>query len=351
MTGPSARRSLRFTAPRRVGVAEDEIPRPSSGELLVETIVSAISPGTELLTYRDEVPAGMQPDGAPRPPVDPPAGAQPYASAEHPGGSAFPVKHGYSAIGRVTETGPGVSRDWSDSIVFCLHPHESHFLARPQDLAPVPDGVHTEDAAMFANFETAVTLVMDGRPMIGERVAILGQGVVGLLTTALLAEFPLAGLVSFDLHPLRRRLSRELGSHEAIDPADGLAAHQQTYDLVYELSGSPQVLDQAIALTRFNGRVVIGSWYGERRAPIDLGGAFHRSRIALLSSQVSTIDPALSGRWNPERRRQATWSMLSRVQPQRIVTHRFPLAAAPDAYDLLDRHPDEAVQVLLTYGA
>jgi len=347
MTGHSPRRSLCFDAPRHVRVVEAQTPRPSTGELLVETVVSAISAGTELLAYRDEIPAGMHPDGAPKPSAE----TRRSSTGDLAESSTYPVTHGYSAVGRVVELGPSVGREWLGCLVFGLHPHESHFLARPEALAPVPDGVSIEDAAMFANVETAATLVMDGRPMIGERVAVLGQGVVGLLATALLAKFPLTGLVSFDPHPLRRRLSGELGADEAIDPATGLGAQEQTFDLAYELSGSPDVLDTAISLTRFHGRVVIGSWYGRRRAPVDLGGVFHRSRIALLSSQVSTIDPALSGRWSDARRRALTWSLLSQLRPCRIVTHRFPLAAAGDAYELLDRHPDEAVQVLLTYGA
>ena len=334
MSASSHRRCLYFTAPRELAVVEQPIARPSAGELLVETIVSAISPGTELLVYRDEVPAAMALD------------------ASIPGltGTArFPVKYGYSAVGRVVGAGPAANADWLGRLVFSLHPHESHFLAAEQDLQPVPDGIGTDDAALFANVETAVTLAMDGRPMVGEHVAVFGQGVVGLLTTALLARHPLAGLVTVDLHPLRRRLSRELGAHEAVDPADGLG--ERAFDLTYELSGSPGVLDQAIAVTRFHGRVVIGSWYGRRRAPVDLGGAFHRSRMQLVSSQVSTIDPALGGRWTRERRRGVTWSLLDDLRPARLVTHRLPLTQAADAYELLDRHPDTAVQILLTYGA
>jgi threonine dehydrogenase-like Zn-dependent dehydrogenase len=187
--------------------------------------------------------------------------------------------------------------------------------------------------------------------MVGEHVAVFGQGVVGLLTTALLARFPLASLVTVDPHPLRRRLSSEMGAREAVDPAALPDAGERAFDLTYELSGRPNVLDQAIAVTRFHGRVVIGSWYGQRRAPLDLGGAFHRSRMQLVSSQVSTIDPALSGRWTPERRRAVTWGLLADLRPARLVTQRFGLAAAADAYALLERHPDEAVQILLTYGA
>jgi threonine dehydrogenase-like Zn-dependent dehydrogenase len=139
----------------------------------------------------------------------------------------------------------------------------------------------------------------------------------------------------------------------ALDPAAPAPGVERDpdFDLSYELSGSPAALDRAIAVTGFSGRVVIGSWYGERRAPLNLGDAFHRSRMRLQSSQVSTIDPALSGRWTNDRRRQVTWRLLAELDLAALVTHRFPLAAAADAYALLDEHPDEALQVLLTYEA
>ena len=330
----SSRDALHFVGPRDVAIVAEPVAAPGPGELLVETVVSAISPGTELLVYRGEVPPGMALD----------------ASIDGMGSAArFPLKYGYSTVGRVVALGPGVDEGWRGRSAFCLHPHESRFLARAGELYPVPDGVSAEDAALYPSAETALTLVMDGRPMIGEHVAVFGQGIVGLMVTALLARFPLASLVTFDLHPLRRRLSRELGAGDAVDPrAD---APRRECDLVYELSGDPATLDDAIAVTGFGGRVVIGSWYGERAAPVALGGAFHRSRMRLISSQVSTIDPALSGRWSMQRRREAAWDVLAQIAPARLVTHRFPFAAAADAYALLDRHPDEAVQVLLTYEA
>ena len=229
----------------------------------------------------------------------------------------FPLKYGYSTVGRVVALGPGVDEGWRGRLAFCLHPHESRFLARADELYPVPDGVSAEDAALYPSAETALTLVMDGRPMIGEHVAVFGQGIVGLMVTALLARFPLASLVTFDLHPLRRRLSRELGADDAVDPrsARAAAAARRDCDLAYELSGDPATLDDAIAVTGFCGRVVIGSWYGERAAPVALGGAFHRSRMRLICSQVSTIDPALSGRWSMQRRRDAAWDAARADRP------------------------------------
>ena len=133
----------------------------------------------------------------------------------------------------------------------------------------------------------------------------------------------------------------------------GLQAEQGApgADLSYELSGNPLALDQAIAVTGFNGRVVIGSWYGQKHADLNLGGRFHRSRIRLISSQVSTVAPEWSGRWNKSRRLHVAWEMLQSLRPVHLITHRFPLEQASQAYALLDQHPQEAIQVLFTYGA
>jgi threonine dehydrogenase-like Zn-dependent dehydrogenase len=121
-------------------------------------------------------------------------------------------------------------------------------------------------------------------------------------------------------------------------------------DLSLELSGAPAALDDAIASTGFGGRVIIGSWYGEKQTVLDLGGAFHRSRIQLISSQVSTIAPGLRGRWDKARRFGVAWEALERVRPGKWITHRFPLEQAGEAYRLLDTSPEETVQVLFKYG-
>jgi threonine dehydrogenase-like Zn-dependent dehydrogenase len=177
--------------------------------------------------------------------------------------------------------------------------------------------------------------------------------VVGLLTASLLDEFPLDTLVTVDCYPLRRDSSP---SHAALDPysADfqqqALALLHEGADLTFELSGRPETLNDALALTRFCGRIVIGSWYGEKRAEIDLGGAFHRSRIKLISSQVSTIAPELSGRWDKTRRFDVAWKALEKIKPEKWITHRFPMDQAAGAYQLLDENPQEAIQVVIQYN-
>jgi threonine dehydrogenase-like Zn-dependent dehydrogenase len=258
------------------------------------------------------------------------------------------------------ESGNLVPGGWKNQLVFAFHPHESHFLATPEELLPIPAGISPEVAAMFPNMETAANFMLDGAPLLGEQVVVFGQGIVGLLLTALLAKMPLASLVTLDLFPRRRLASLSLGASASLDPAASnlqakllsLLRDSRFYpgaDLTYEVSGHPSALDQAIAVTGFHGRVVIGSWYGRKKIALDLGGVFHRSRIRLLSSQVSSIAPELTGRWPRPRLLQLTWRMLQEIQPALLITHTFKFSEAPAAYELLNKYPKEAIQVLLTY--
>ena len=331
------RLSLFFTAPRRVAVETAPIPAPAHRQVLVKTWLSAISPGTETLIYRGQFPPDMALD----------------ENIESLAGDfRYPFKYGYSLVGQVQAVGAEVDPAWQGRRVFAFHPHESHFVAAPDTLIPLPTNITFEDAVFLPNLETAVNLVMDGRPMLGERVLVWGQGVVGLLTTALLARFPLEKLVTVDRLTARRELSQKLGAHLSLAPEDETLVQifgPTGPDLSYELSGSPAALNQAIEQAGFAGRIVVGSWYGRKQATLNLGGRFHRARLRLISSQVSTIDPTLSGRWDKARRFKVVWQMLRLLKPSRLITHRIPFAEAAAAYQLYDEQPDDVIQTVLTY--
>lgn len=338
------RQSLYFAAPGKVEIREEELPEPTTGQLLIKTLCSAVSAGTELLVYRGQLGRDVAVD---------------ETIAALGGHFDYPLKYGYAAVGRVLGVGPDVDEAWLDRLVFSFNPHETHFVAHLDDVLPIPPEMEPEAAVFLPNMETAVSFLMDGRPLIGEQVAVFGQGVVGLLTTILLAQLPLSSLVTLDHYPLRREWSSHLGAtsldpsqHDALDEARRLLQSDRPYsgaDLVYELSGNPQALDQAIALAGYNGRIVVGSWYGQKQATLDLGGRFHRSHMRLISSQVSHIAPQWLGRWSKPRRLGVVWEMLGRHQPQRLITHHFPLSQAAEAYRLLDQQAAEALQVVLTY--
>jgi 2-desacetyl-2-hydroxyethyl bacteriochlorophyllide A dehydrogenase len=337
------RTAVIIQAPYRVDVCREEIPPPGEGEVSVQCSLSAVSAGTELLFYRGLVPADMALD----------AGLPSLT-----GPVRYPLRYGYAAVGEVTALGPKVAADVLGRRVFCFHPHASHATLRPADIVPVPGDLAARDALFLANMETAVTLMLDGRPAVGEAVAVFGQGVVGLLAAGLLSRHPLRGLFSVDPIPRRRAAALAMGVHAAFDPADieGLKSRLAKdsggamADLVFELSGDPSALNAAIDLTGFEGRIVIGSWYGSRPAAVNLGGRFHRSRIRLISSQVSSLPADAAARWDRMRRIETAWEMIRSIHPARFITHEMPVEQAADAYELLDRRPGEALQVVLTYG-
>lgn len=331
-------KTLYFTAPGQVEVRTSSLPPLTQGQMLVETICSAISPGSEMLVYRGQFPKEL-------------TDAHDSMSNE----LKYPVAYGYACVGRVVKISKEMRHRWLDRLVFAFQPHTSHFIASPDELIPLPDGMSSKTACFLPNMETAVNLVQDSAPILGEKILVFGQGIVGLLTTALLAEFPLASLVTCDCYPIRREASSSLGVSAVLDPNESGFREQvrklfpSGADLSLELSGSPTALDDATALTGFDGRVVIGSWYGEKKVTLDLGGAFHRSRIKLISSQVSTIAPGLRGRWDKARRFEVALEALERVQPQKWITHRFSLEQAEEAYRLLDKSPEKTIQVIFDH--
>lgn len=333
--------SLLFTAPGKVEVREQILPPVPEGQVRVESLVSAVSPGSEGLVYRGQFPPGLTVDETL------PALA---------GKFVYPLQYGYSLVGRVKEAGLGVDRAWEGRLVFSFHPHESHFHAPPAELILLPDGLPPEEAVFLANMETAVNFLLDSAPLVGENVVVFGQGIVGLLTTALLCRYPLSNLVTLDRYAKRRQASRELQAGLSLDPYQPEALQlvkdlmPEGADLAYELSGSPAALQQAIEVTGFAGRIVIGSWYGQKKAELDLGGSFHRSRIQLISSQVSSLSPTHTGRWNKQRRWQVAWGLIAQIRPSRWITHRLPLSEASRAYRLLEEEPQEAIQLVFTYN-
>jgi threonine dehydrogenase-like Zn-dependent dehydrogenase len=270
------------------------------------------------------------------------------------GGFKYPLSYGYACAGVIKETGTQVDKSYEGKPVFAFQPHTSHFITAPESLLPIPASLSPDSACFLPNMETAINLVQDGAPIFGERVLVLGQGIVGLLTAALLNEFPLDALVTADRYPLRCN-SSPIIPHWSFDPhkpgfrQEAMKLLKQGADLTFELSGNPAALNDALALTCFSGRIVVGSWYGEKRVEVNLGGTFHRSRIKLISSQVSTIAPELEGRWDKARRFDAAWKALERIQPEKWITHRFSIDDAAEAYRLLDENPQETIQVLLTY--
>jgi len=334
-------RTLYFTAPGAVEVRAEPAIEPDADELLVDTVASGISPGSELLVYRGECPADM--------PVDESLDA-------FSGTFEYPLQYGYAAVGEVRSVGRDVDADWVGRRVFAFEPHADRFTASPESIVPVDEGVSAHEATLLPSVETATNLALDGGPRVGERVVVFGAGLVGLCTTHVLSGFPLDELVVVEPVATRRELARTVGADRVVAPEAVDAAIEgfgdcgaAGADLVYELSGRPATLDAAIDAVGYDGRVVVGSWYGTKRAAVDLGGAFHRDRISVESSQVSTIDPELRGRWSKDRRFDVAFEQLRALDTDALLTEAVPFADAADAYRRLDEGELDAPHVVLTY--
>jgi 2-desacetyl-2-hydroxyethyl bacteriochlorophyllide A dehydrogenase len=291
-----------------------------------------------MLVYRGQVPASL--------PLDLPTLR---------GGFEFPIKYGYASVGRVVEAGSDVRGLQVGEIVFTLHPHQEEYVVPATLPVPLPPELPPEAGVFLANAETAVNVLLDAAPRLGERVAIFGQGVVGLLITQLLRRTGAGLVVAVDALPKRRELALRIGAHVALAPDDDVPARLRELtggtgaDLAIEVSGNGAALDQAIATVAFQGTVVVCSWYGTKPVSLVLGDHFHRGRVRLVSSQVGHIDPALQPRWDYARRLALARDLLAELQLAPLITHRIPFSQAVGAYALVDEHPDEVVQVIFTY--
>jgi len=321
--------SVWFTAPGQVELRQEAPDDLGPNDVRVEAIASAISHGTELLVLRGQVPPGLE--------LDLPTLR---------GGFDFPIKYGYASVGRVVEAGP-TSTLQPGQAVFVHHPHQSSYVVPSTTPIPLPTALDPILGVFLANLETAINIVLDANVRFGERVAVFGQGVVGLLVTQLLRRSGARDVLVVDPIVARRDLALLLGATRALapdEPTQGLDV-----DVAIEVSGNAAALQHAIDSLAFGGTVVLCSWYGTKPVALQLGGGFHRRRPRIVSSQVSTIDGALQPRWTHRRRLDLALELLPTLRLDQLISQRFPLARAAEAYALVDQHPEQTVQVVLTY--
>lgn len=325
-----------FVAPRAVELRELPKVALEPGMVRVRSELSAISAGSELLFYRGQ----LEPDIA----VD--------ATLPWAGTLSYPFAYGYACAGRISELGRELGADWLDARVFAFAPHQEEICVRADSLVRLPDALPLSSAVFLPNMETALSLAMDGAPLFGESVAVLGQGVVGQLLAALLVRSGAERVVLIDRLADRLERSRALcgPAGERCEWADavGPTLHDR-FDLVYELTGDPAALDDALLLARYEGRIVIGSWYGTKQGPLALGTRAHRNRNQLLFSQVSRIDSRHAARFDKARRLAIALRWLERVPLEALISHRVPFEQIGRAYRLLDQQTEPSLQVLITY--
>ena len=220
---------------------------------------------------------------------------------------AYPLSYGYSLVGKIIRTGSPQNEHLIGKHVFTFSPHSSRLRCDLDSVHIVPDGIPPEDAIFLPSVETALSIIHDAHVRMGERVAVFGQGLIGLLVTSILslnkyemktdsANMLFGTVTAFDTISDRLAAASVLGASEALLPQS--ARHAGPFDVSIEVSGNGRALQSAIDCTRDHGRIIIGSWYGDSDVPLKLGMDFHRSHKKLIATQVSDIPPALRGLWS-----------------------------------------------------
>jgi 2-desacetyl-2-hydroxyethyl bacteriochlorophyllide A dehydrogenase len=327
-------RGVRFAAPRTVEVVDVDVPDPEDGQVLVRTERSGISGGTELLAYRGELDPDMS--------VDETLGTM-------SGTFRYPFEYGYSCAGVVersrTDTLPEGAR------VFAFHPHRGALVASPTDLVRL-EGIDARKAVLFPFVETALQISLEADTVREEPVVVTGLGPVGLLSSLLL-ERAGARVIGVEPREGRRKVATGLG-FRAVGPEDvadevAVETADRGVPLVVESSGAPRALADALPLLAHEGTALVASWYGAKPVALPLGGDFHRRRLTIRSTQVSTIPAALSERWTVARRRVVAGDLMHDLPLAELATHEFPIEDAPAAYAALDRGEEGLLHAALRY--
>lgn len=338
-------KALWFVAPRRAKIREERLGPAGDGDLVVRSIVSLVSSGTEMNVYRGES-------------ASPSELALPTAAGEYP----FPIKFAYQTVGIVEHAGPA-SGFRPGQTVFAMHPHQDRFVIAAGRsgtaldggslVFPVPAGL-TPTRAVFANlFCVAYNALLDVPVRVGDCVAVSGLGVIGHFA-AHLARLTAERLVLIDPLPARRARAAWIGADAVVDPAQAPAAIERHtegrgVDVYIEASGATPALQAAIEGTGQEGTVVVVSYYGRRRADLCLSPEFHLRRQRIVSSMVGAVGSGLQPRWDVWRRMRVAMAQLARLDTSVLVTHRFAFHEAADAYALIDSDPADTLGVLLEH--
>lgn len=313
-------RALFHTGPRCVEIRELPTPRPAPGEVLVTTAYSGISSGTERLVYRGQVPADLA--------LDDTIGAL-------SGAFRYPFPYGYACVGHVEDSGQPV---------FAFQPHQDVFTARPSDLIPLPV-VDPASATLFPLVETALQVTLDAGTGYRDRVVVLGAGVLGLLTALLLQRSGQRPLCA-EPQAWRRALAAGLG----VTAAAPEELTKEDVPLVIDASGNPDAPAMALNMLAHEGTLLVASWFGTTPVVLPLGGAFHRRRLTIRSTQVSTIPAQLSATWTRGRRRMEAAELLPELPLKELCTHVFPFSQAAEAFRAVDESTPGLMHAVLDYN-
>ena len=316
---PVTARAFWIRSPGNAEIQSEALEPLAPGDVQVRTLFSGISRGTESLVFSGRVPQSQYE-----------AMRAPFQSGDFPG----PVKYGYISVG-VIEDGPA---ERIGERVFCLYPHQDRYRVPASAAVPLPADLPPGRAVLAANMETAINALWDAAPMVGDRILIIGAGVLGLLTAWLCRQIPGTEITLVDVNPARRDIAQAWGLPFALEADAGSAA-----DRVIHASGNPAGLEQALNAAGPEATIVELSWYGDRRVTLPLGEAFHSRRLLLKSSQVGRIPPERSVRWNFRRRLTLALDLLRDERLERLITGESPFDQLPDVMAKLSTDPGDSL--------
>lgn len=293
-------RAFWATAPGQGEIRDETLSVDTASHLVGRTLASGISRGTEALVMAGRVPPSQHE-----------AMRAPLMRGRFP----FPLAYGYSAVAEV-----------AGARVFALHPHQDRFVAPRSMCVAVPDSVPSPRAVLAANMETALNITWDAAPLAGERIAVIGAGVVGLLTGSLLARIPGASVTLIDIDPSRASLAQRFGCcFAAPDCAP------EALELIVHASGSEAGLRVALCRAAFEARIVEASWFGDLRPALPLGEAFHARRLRLIASQVGTVAAAMRARRTRTERLKLALDLLADPAYDALLEGPTPFETLPEA--------------------
>jgi 2-desacetyl-2-hydroxyethyl bacteriochlorophyllide A dehydrogenase len=297
--------ALWYAAQGQVELRPAEVPAPKSGQAVIAALYSGVSRGTERLVLRGAVPASEH---------------QRMRCPHQDGDFPFPVKYGYALVGVITD-GP---KDRIGEHVFVLHPHQTQTCVAVDALRTLPAGLSLRRACLAANMETALNITWDAEIASGNRVLIIGGGVLGLLTAGVAARTPGVSVTVTDIDPTRASLAQQMGA--AFTSPDNAPGDQ---DIVIHTSATEAGLRRALDCAAFEGKVIEASWFGDKLVALPLGAAFHSRRLRLISSQVGAVAPTHRAAWSYARRMDTALDLLRDARFDALITGEIPFADAP----------------------
>jgi NADPH:quinone reductase-like Zn-dependent oxidoreductase len=315
MTAAFETEALWVLEPGRAAICPQRVRQPGAAEVRVRTRYTAVSRGSEALVHGGHVPVNQYE-----------AMRAPFQEGDFPG----PVKYGYISVGDVVAGPDG----WVGTTVFCLYPHQREYVVPATAVVPLPGDVPAERAVLAANMETAVNALWDGGPLVGERIAVIGAGLVGCLVARLATAIPGTAVTLVDPQTSRQSVARELGV--AFATPDELAGE---FDRIFHASASEAGLRQALSVAAFEAVIVELSWFGDRAIALPLGEAFHSRRLTLRSSQVGGVPAGQRPRWDHGRRLALAVALLNDPALDSLITGESDFPALPQVLAELSRGP------------